>query len=467
MFNRDKLPLLRALPVLTFLLFSHQLPSQAQGQDTPSVPGVIDETEGRWSGTWTLNNGRYEAQWNNGAKAILTIGSFTPQSVLLNRTDTADSGSRGLTAVYTGQIASTGDKIVNGHVTWTWPGVPGYPATGTWNASWARAIANVKILLNGRDVTDTTPSVVVGQQINLAVSLSGDATCTLPMWSVEGLTVAGFEALPSFYDPKGGSAVPTDFTKPSETQRFYWVRGGAFLMTASCMSGGQTLSAQAAFNVNMPNFPIVTATTGSIGIVEREPGERWLQLGTSSTDIGIKFQTVRPSTGAYQWVQTLSIHADLLTPRGNHPIVISNELDTYYPYNGLKPRDQFYEKDYPGAMLDQNLFTKISESFSAHMFLMWNPRLPANCILSSTEAGAGTCTSISVPLGYIDWRWSGAAQYARKQWKMIRGSTSTGAGPFVQSTIFPHWFDKFTSACYPDCGRLQQTLFSSGNFDPQ
>ncbi len=101
------------------------------------LPFEIKEIEGPFSGTWILNEGQYEAEWDNGAAAELTVQTFTPQSVVLHRTDTSDSTSAGMTAVYTGQLSADGYSIVNGSVTWTWPGVDGYPATGTWIAFFA------------------------------------------------------------------------------------------------------------------------------------------------------------------------------------------------------------------------------------------------------------------------------------------------------------------------------------------
>jgi hypothetical protein len=114
-------------------------PMVAEAQNPPpaGIPSTLDETEGPFSGVWTWNGSGYNATWNNGAIAILTVSSFTSASVVINRTDTSASVSAGLTAVYTGKISSGGNSIVNGSVTWTWAGVPGYPATGTWTASWA------------------------------------------------------------------------------------------------------------------------------------------------------------------------------------------------------------------------------------------------------------------------------------------------------------------------------------------
>jgi hypothetical protein len=106
----------------------------ATGMCSLGLPFDIKEMEGPFAGTWILNEGEYEAEWNNGAAAELTVQSFTPQSIVLKRTDTADSVSAGMTAVYSGQLSADGYSIVNGSVTWTWPGVSGYPATGAWLA---------------------------------------------------------------------------------------------------------------------------------------------------------------------------------------------------------------------------------------------------------------------------------------------------------------------------------------------
>jgi hypothetical protein len=122
-------------PVLIGLVLLAMSASFASSQPS-GIPSVISEQEGPYSGTWTWNGSSYDATWSNGAVAILQVKSFTTQSVVIDRTDTPQSTSAGLTAIYTGQISKQGNSIINGSVTWTWPGVPGYPATGTWTASW-------------------------------------------------------------------------------------------------------------------------------------------------------------------------------------------------------------------------------------------------------------------------------------------------------------------------------------------
>jgi uncharacterized protein (TIGR03437 family) len=127
-----------ALSPLLYLTLS---PTGASAQTKPpaGVPAVIFECDhGVYvsCGTWTWDNGHYDDYAINGAVATLTVQSFTAESVIINRTDTSQSVSYGLTGVYTGQISSQGNSIVNGSVTWTWPGHNGFPFKGTWTGSW-------------------------------------------------------------------------------------------------------------------------------------------------------------------------------------------------------------------------------------------------------------------------------------------------------------------------------------------
>lgn len=121
---------------------SDSSPADASNGDSAetSVPATIHEQEGPFSGTWTWNGNSYSGVWDNGAVAVLTVQTFTMTLLMINRTDTAGSSSAGLTAVYSGTISSpadggTGGRIVNGSVTWTWPGHFS-PTAGTWTASW-------------------------------------------------------------------------------------------------------------------------------------------------------------------------------------------------------------------------------------------------------------------------------------------------------------------------------------------
>jgi pimeloyl-ACP methyl ester carboxylesterase len=130
------IPMLLRIAALVTVAVGSFLPSVASAQ---TLPSVIQEEENPipFYGTWTLDGQVYNAVWNNGALATLTVQSFTPASVIIDRTDIPGSVSYGMTAVYTGQISSAGNSILNGSVTWTWPGHYGYPATGSWSAYWS------------------------------------------------------------------------------------------------------------------------------------------------------------------------------------------------------------------------------------------------------------------------------------------------------------------------------------------
>ncbi len=86
----------------------------AQRQPPDGVPSVIHECEGSLCSDWTWSNGQFVARWPNRAIATLTVESFTASSVRIIRTDTSNSSTAGLTAVYTAQISAQGNRIVNG-----------------------------------------------------------------------------------------------------------------------------------------------------------------------------------------------------------------------------------------------------------------------------------------------------------------------------------------------------------------
>ena len=104
-------------------------PSNENG--TISVPDVIKECEGGFCGTWTIEGNKFNAVWNNGAKATLTIAQFDNNKVIINRIDLAQSISQNFYAEYTGKLS--GNQILEGKVTYkqngrTW--------NGTWTANW-------------------------------------------------------------------------------------------------------------------------------------------------------------------------------------------------------------------------------------------------------------------------------------------------------------------------------------------
>ena len=296
------------------------------------------------------------------------------------------------------------------------------------------------ITFDGNDVIGTTQAVVVGQRISLAATLSNGGTCESPSWSVEGDTVGGFKVSPSYELPRMGAVIPTDFTQSSTT--FYWVNGGGFLVTASCALNGQTLSSQVIFNVDTPDITNVFTSFGTINVTNDDPfcPGTCLKLGGSPSNRGVAFK-VEPANiaGHYQWLQLLD-GCEIKRYRFKTLVercLAQSGLDTSDPYRSLSPDET---EDNPGAQL-MLPFTTESEVMSARMYLMWNRTLPSGCILPGAGIGAGTCTSISIPLGFVDWSWSGAAKYEplRKEWELLDGASSTKASAFEPTTTFPTW----------------------------
>jgi len=130
------------------------------GEFTSSWPGHWNSTSGNWYATigkaaqspppvmrvcdpagacsiWTWNNGHYDGAWSN-ATATMAVVSFSPDSVIIKRTDTG--GRPGYYAyVYTGKISVQGNSILNGD----WVGAPGSVQAGVsghFTATWGAAL---------------------------------------------------------------------------------------------------------------------------------------------------------------------------------------------------------------------------------------------------------------------------------------------------------------------------------------
>jgi RHS repeat-associated protein len=170
--------LLFVLPILAALLTSCGF-----AQSPPSgAPSFQKECE-TFCANWTWAGTYYNGAWTNGAYADLTISSFSPTSIIINRTDTSGSVSYGLTAVYTGTITSSGHA--GGSVTWTWPGHSGYPATGSWTAEFATTETGK---MNGDcDCNKAQPDSTGGNPSQLSSSNDGSGSSTIdPMGNGAG-----------------------------------------------------------------------------------------------------------------------------------------------------------------------------------------------------------------------------------------------------------------------------------------
>jgi hypothetical protein len=148
------------------------------GEFTSSWPGHWENKAGNWYATigkvpqnlppvmrvcdpagacsnWTWNNGNYDGAWSN-ATATMSVVSFSPESVIIKRTDTG--GRPGHYAyVYTGKISSQGNSILNGE----WTGEQGSAQAGVsghFTATWGTA-------LQDNPAARSQPVVVVARPI--------------------------------------------------------------------------------------------------------------------------------------------------------------------------------------------------------------------------------------------------------------------------------------------------------------
>jgi len=129
------------------------------GEFTSSWPGHWENQSGNWYATvqkpqapppvmrvcdpngqcsnWTWSNGHYDGAWSN-ATATIKVVSFTPESVIMKRTDTG--GRPGFFAyTYSGKISTQGNSILDG----IWVGDPGTREAGTsghFTATWGAAL---------------------------------------------------------------------------------------------------------------------------------------------------------------------------------------------------------------------------------------------------------------------------------------------------------------------------------------
>ncbi|HEY0024318.1 MAG TPA: Ig-like domain-containing protein [Longimicrobium sp.] len=98
------------------------------------VPAIIQSCETNTAtlcANWTLADSVYNAVWQQGSKAVISVERFDADSVRFSRVDPSGT-SQGMKAVYRGLAANR--AVQSGLVTWTH--VEGYSFSGMWNATW-------------------------------------------------------------------------------------------------------------------------------------------------------------------------------------------------------------------------------------------------------------------------------------------------------------------------------------------
>jgi hypothetical protein len=98
------------------------------------VPATIQSCETNTAtlcANWTLADSVYNAVWQQGSKAVISVERFDADSVRFSRVDPSGT-SQGMRAVYRGVPVNR--AVQNALVTWTH--VEGYSFSGIWNATW-------------------------------------------------------------------------------------------------------------------------------------------------------------------------------------------------------------------------------------------------------------------------------------------------------------------------------------------
>ena len=241
------------------------------------------------------------------------------------------------------------------------------------------------------------------------------------------------------YSASRASASVTSLPSSSgASYTYYWISAGSGLTQtySYTMSGGGSSSFSTpttiTFNVAGPTSISVSKSTGQAMIID--VGGPRLGFGSSSGTPGfaVSVSATAPANGqnTYQWVQLINSDTIVrslasggtqtctvtLTPAsGSAPY-----LDNNYPYDFADSTN-----DSPLSEALSNSWSDYSRSFSARMYLMYDP---------------GTTNSIVVPLGYVDWTFNGSASVVNagtNTWQITNSQPTTSS--YTASASYPTW----------------------------
>ncbi|QLE55432.1 hypothetical protein [Nostoc sp. TCL26-01] len=326
--------------------------------------------------------------------------------------------------------------------------------------------ASLRIFFEDKDVTDKTQKVIVGQKIELTVSYSASISpesIQKQTWMVPGNTVGGYTPSPTTYSE--GKKIPTDFTKSSA--RFFWITPGKSLEVNYSyeLTNGERASAKTFFDIAGPISGYIKRTNSTnkvdIGQCDDEVGfnGECLRFGEKRTlgdisnilgnPVGVAFDgkvTFDDSSlskeGKLIWVQIVSASIKNVSERKLCQFQGSNLLDAKFPYPESKVsfQDSWWLSsitDSPQVALSTG--NEVSTSQFFRMYVMWWSKLPQ---------------SIPVPLGFVDWQWSGVALRdisSNNKWKLKSGESDVKL--YQASLEYPVWTgtvqDKLKITCSP------------------
>jgi hypothetical protein len=286
-----------------------------------------------------------------------------------------------------------------------------------------------RIFFDGLDVTGTHQEVTVGQLIQLTVVLHPGVPVQSQDWSIgnPGDYTGGF--LHTLL--RGG---PQPVLRLGPTTRFYWITPGENRVVTYRLklTNGATATAEVTFDVDGPSSAQVRVDSVKVVVVPETPDSSLLGMIGPGISFRAAYSLPDGMLKNFTWVQL--IQSDAITvnnggvrlhcvPKSLPVANLGAGLDTLYPYDTNNPT-----LDNPRIHLTSDI-QEYSRVLHARMYLLWT---------------SGLHNSIAVPLGFVDWSFSGEVvlQDARtKTWvlKSGQGGPINPAEPFTQSHAYPSW----------------------------
>jgi hypothetical protein len=290
----------------------------------------------------------------------------------------------------------------------------------------------VTVLFNGNDVTNRTQEVVIGQQINLGVSVD-TGTISSVSWRVPGMATGGWSA-----DDSSASEADTHFDQTPTS--FYWVDAGTSrTVTVNLhLSGGPEVSASTTFHIRAPSgWMLATAKPETSITVDTDCTALtgiWAHYGCrtpySSSAVYVSNFYSAPSgfSGSFQWVQAGSLSVSQTTSTGTVQSASCTGLDTAYPYSTASSTS-----DSPASFLPIT-YRDVQRGDSFTMTLMFQP---------------SSASAIYVPIASVGWSWSvhATSSDGGETWALAGRRAAGTLVPRV-STAFPTWASNISN-CEP------------------
>jgi hypothetical protein len=271
--------------------------------------------------------------------------------------------------------------------------------------------------------------VIAGQRIQLTVILHPGLPVASQEWTVgnPGDYIGGFEHTPIH----GG---PQPVVREGSTTVFYWATPGndRRVTYRLKLTNGVTATAAVTFDVDGPSSSEVQVDSEKVAIDPATPNSSVLGMTGSGISFRARYSQPEGTPKNFIWVQV--IESDAITVNANgvrlHCVPKSQPvasfgagLDTTYPYDTHNPT-----LDNPRIRLSSDI-QQYSRRFHARMYLLWT---------------SGLSNAIPVPLGYVDWSFSGEvvlkdAKTNAWQLRTGRGGPDNPVNPFTRAHSYPFW----------------------------